>query len=75
LWRRRAGQFWSEAAARRRPKKIGGGGGTEVLLFRILIAKLFQQRTPVFKLCMLKSYLLRLSGLKFDKNIIKTGLQ
>jgi len=38
-------------------------------------SKAFEQRTSVIKVCMLNNYFWWLSGLKFEKNIIKTGLQ
>ena len=39
------------------------------------VLKVFKQRTSVIKVCMFNIYVLRLAGLKFEKNIIKTVLQ
>ena len=52
---------------RRRRRGVGG----KVPYFRILASTVFQQRTFVIKVCMWNNFFLRLSGLKFEKNIIK----
>jgi len=67
-----------ESAAARRYNKIGGGGAARRGRWSSLIShtsfKRFQQRASVIKVCTFNNYLLRLCGLKFGKNIIKTGL-
>jgi len=61
------------AAARRSILVVGGGvvrrgRWSSQISHSLLLSKVFQQRTSVIKACMLNSYFLRLSGLKFEKN-------